>query len=95
MNEVEKFIARFHSSDDITEVFTTGCCFWYAKILCERFFEQAARIVYDEIEGHFGAKIGLKVYDITGDVTGKYTWTEWKDVDEARRDKIRRDCVMF
>ena len=95
MNEIERFIKRFHSSDDITDVFTTGCCFWFAKILCERFFEQGAYVVYDEIEGHFGAKIGNKVYDITGDVTEKYTWTEWSDVDEARRDRIRRDCIMF
>lgn len=95
MKEVEDFIKRFHSSENITEVFTSGCCFWYAKILCERFYGHDARIVYDEIAGHFGAQIGIRVYDITGDVTDKYNWTEWRYVDPSRRDRITKECIMF
>ena len=95
MNEVEKFIARFHSSEDITEVFTTGCCYWFAEILRRRFPKASGIIVYDEIEGHFGTELGGRVFDITGDVTDKYKWTEFYKVDKARRERIIRDCIMF
>ncbi len=94
-NEVSNFILRFHVSKDIDEVFTTGCCFWYAKILEKRFIDKHPVIMYDEIEGHFGTKIEETVFDITGDVTNKYKWTAWDKVDPIRRSRITKDCIMF
>lgn len=52
--------------------------------------------MYDEIENHFGTKVNGRVYDITGDVTFKYEWKAWSDVDdELPRSRIIRDCIMF
>lgn len=95
--DVAQFLKRFHCSEDVTEVFTDGCCYWFAKILYDRFnLYYGATIMYDEVANHFGTKINGCVYDITGDVTFKYEWKPWSDVDDAlHRSRIIRDCIMF
>ena len=95
--DVSTFMQRFHSSDNINEVFTCGCCYWFAKILFDRFYmTHGAIIMYDEVANHFGTKIDGAVYDITGDVTSKYEWKPWSDVhDSLLRARIIRDCIMF
>ena len=93
---VNTFIKRFHFSNDIDEIFTCGCCYWFAMILSKRFAEEGAVIVYDEIANHFGTQINGKVYDITGDVTEQYHWIKWDDLDdELLRERIIRDCINF
>lgn len=94
---VENFLKRFHFSENINDVFISGCCYWFAKILYDRFaLTYGAVIMYDEVENHFGTKIAGRVYDITGDVTLKYEWKAWSDVDdELLRSRIIRDCIMF
>ena len=97
-DEVMKFISRFTSGDKkaaVEECFTCGCCYWFAHILKYRF---QGEIVYDEIENHFGCKIGDIVYDITGDVTAKYKWITWFQLlirDDLLYRRILRDCVNF
>lgn len=82
--DVTQFLKRFHFSKNITDVFLNGCCYWFATIM------------YDEVINHFGTKIEGRVYDITGDVTFKYEWKPWPDVnDELFRARIVRDCIMF
>lgn len=95
--EVAQFLKRFHSSENITDVFSFGCCYWFAKILYDRFYmTYGATIMYDEVENHFGTKINGFVYDITGDVTSKYEWRPWSDLDDdLLRGRIIRDCIMF
>lgn len=95
--DAEQFLKRFHSSENITDVLSNGCCYWFAKILYDRFsMTHGAAIVYDEVENHFGTKINGRVYDITGDVTFKYEWSPWSDInDELLRARIIRDCIMF
>lgn len=96
MNEVKTFLAHFHEYSDIEDVFTKGCCYWFAMILATRFEDDGAEIVYDETANHFGTAIDGAVYDITGDVTDDYTWELWDDLDdELLRERIIRDCVMF
>lgn len=97
MVDVTQFLKRFHFSEDITDVFSNGCCYWFAKILYDRFaMSHGATIMYDEVENHFGTKVDGRVYDITGDVTFKYEWKPWSDVDdELLRARIIRDCIMF
>ena len=71
------FISHFtlgSSREEVIECFTSGCCWWFAHILCERF---KGEMVYDEIDGHFGAMIRGRVYDITGDVTDTFRVTYW------------------
>lgn len=94
---VVTFMNRFHSSENISEVFTNGCCFWFAKILHDRFaLTHGAAIMYDEVANHFGTRIDSRVYDITGDVTHKYNWSPWENMaDNLLRARIIRDCIMF
>lgn len=96
VNEVNNFLKRFEISDDIKEVFTCGCCYWFAAILFGRFIRDGATIMYAEVDNHFGTKIKGRVYDITGDVTDKYKWVPWESItDTAHRARITRDCIMF
>lgn len=96
MSSVDNFLKRFHESMDIDEVFTSGCCYWFAYILFVRFIRDGAVIMYDEVANHFGTKIAGRVYDISGDVTEKYKWVTWDSItDELHRERIIRDCIKF
>ena len=93
---VSGFLKRFHSAPTVDEVFTNGCCYWFAYILFRRFLRDGARIMYDEGSNHFGTMIGGRVYDVTGDVTDCYTWKAWDAVaDLALRKRVVRDCIDF
>lgn len=92
---VEQFINHFHSTsktDNITEVFTKGCCYWFAYILCGRF--PTARMMYDPIANHFVAKIDNHLYDVTGDVTGQYDVIPWNDYDEIIDDSLEKSRIL-
>lgn len=93
-SEVDDFLKRFHTSKDIDEVFTKGCCYWFAFVLSRRFPE--GRIMYDQINNHFTTEINGSLYDITGDVTGKYSVEPWDELnDELLKNRLARDCIMF
>ena len=63
MKDVESFLKRFHLSENVDEVFTCGCCYWFAAVLFGRFIRDGATIMYDEVANHFGTRIKCKVYD--------------------------------
>lgn len=95
--EVRAFISRFTNngkSKEVIDAFSYGCCYWFAHILRARF---DGDIVYDEIENHFATWINGRIYDITGDITGKYEMLPWVgyDYDESLRNRIVRDCIDF
>lgn len=94
---VQRFINHFHSIskiDNITDVFTEGCCYWFAFILCSRFKE--AKIMYDPVINHFVAEIENKLYDITGDVTDKYDTVLWETYeDDLEKERIIKHCIEF
>lgn len=98
-DEVMDFIGRFRKlskHNDITVVFTCGCCYWFAYILTGRF--DGATIMYDPIANHFVTQIEDRLFDITGDVTDYYSgnvvpWDTYDDDIEKKR--IIRDCVNF
>jgi hypothetical protein len=100
---VLRFIERFTNSgtkEEVIDIFTNGCCYWFAKILFERFADSdfSTHVVYDEVANHFGCYIDGAVYDITGDITDKYTWRSWYDVnhtDKLHAERISRDCIYF
>lgn len=72
-NKVILFINKFkqHEHDNVLiDTFTLGYCYYFAVILKERF---TGTILYDWLEGHFITEINNRLYDITGDVTDKYT----------------------
>lgn len=95
--EISSFISRFHTGNSVEDVFTGGCCYWFAQILADRFDIYNAEIVYFPVENHFATKISGRIYDITGDITDKggdwVLWSEFGDIAEAER--IIRDCIMF
>jgi len=92
--EVLRFISRFATEQAVIDVFTQGCCYWFAEILRVRF---RGDIVYDTVENHFACMIGDAAFDITGDVTDGHNWRPWLEVlweDRARGDRIYRDCIL-
>ena len=96
-SQVMAFISRFNpGSEDVKSVFNEGCCYWFAFILRHRFYTDDSEIMYAPIENHFGTRIEDIIYDITGDVTDKYKWIPWYQVDdELHRQRIIRDCIKF
>lgn len=95
-NIVTNFINHFHNvspTENLTEVFTRGCCYWFAHILYYRFND--AELMFDEVASHFVVKIEDRLYDITGDVTDQYTPTPWEDVDPLRKERIIAQCANF
>lgn len=96
MDKVNKFLDRFHKSDDIDTIFTSEACYWFAYILYRRFIRDGATLMFANSDNHFGTKINGKVYDITGEVTRKYDWRPWLEFgDEKEKERIMRDCIMF
>lgn len=100
--EILDFINRFTRNGQLTEViecFSNGCCFWFAKILYDRFCEVSPTIVYDEVYNHFACRIYDRVYDIRGDITEKnYGWVPWEVVikqDPNHAYRITQDCINF
>lgn len=102
-NEILNFINQFTKNGtrkEVIDCFSNGCCFWFAKVLYERFYDFANRpkFVYDRIVGHFGCKINNHIYDITGDVTNDYNWTSWNSIlstEPKRANRIMKDCIYF
>lgn len=98
--EVLQFISRFTGDGQWAQVihtFTCGCCYWFARILEERFSTvYETEILYDAVMNHFAVRIAGRVYDIRGDVTDGYNWEPWSEFpDEIQQKRIIRDCVMF
>lgn len=98
MDEVNKFISKFHAPEDTGTIFTSEVCYWFAYILYRRFIRTDAVLMYASSgDGdHFATKIHGRVYDITGDVTDKFTWEPWLEFkDRLEKERIVRDCIMF
>lgn len=63
MREVLDFIKIFQSESNKV-LFQDTACYWFAKILNERF--EYSSIYYNPHIIHFATKIGGKLYDISG-----------------------------
>lgn len=100
---VPRFIDRFTDhgrKQEVIDTFSNGCCYWFAKILTERFRNDTPYcwLVYDDVANHWGAQIDGRVYDITGDVSYLYNWRKWDIVmweDELLTERLFRDCILF
>ena len=107
---VLKFIARFTNNgkrQEVIDTFSCGCCYWFAKILWDRFcfnepINSRGKIytVYDPIINHWACCIDYRIYDITGDITDneEYQWHDWnrfmyQDISLTKR--LYRDCINF
>lgn len=99
MGEILDFVSEFSQfGEEVKRCFTSGCCYYFALSLYERFKdERECYIAYDLIEGHFSCYIDGSYYDITGrinpDPSNMVPWDYLKEYDEARYERIMRDCV--
>lgn len=92
--EILAFIRNFKGAET---TFLTGCCYWFAFILQERF---GGQMLYYPAPGHFVQEIGGCLYDVTGDVTQAFANEHppviWKDVpgsDISWYRYVLNDCV--
>lgn len=79
--------------------FCSGMCYWFARIIAERFAQQEPEIVYDAIVNHFGCRLHTlnKVYDVTGDVTNQYNWEPFSEFvlkDLLHSERIINQCIL-
>lgn len=100
------FIARFTNNgkrQEVIECFSCGCCYWFAKILWNRFVDVVdtdCYIIYDPIINHWACCIDSRAYDITGDITDneEYSWHDWNRFmyqDASLMKRLYRDCIDF
>lgn len=103
-DKVLKFISRFtlnEKREQVIDAFESGCCYWFAFILLERFHDPDAwredvELMYDPVVNHFGCRIDGIVYDISGDVSDKYNWIEFDKMDDDLVvERLFRDCINF
>lgn len=94
---VLKFIQHFQEHDhngDVSDLFLNGCCYWFAKILCDRFDDGV--IVYDPVQNHFAAQIAARFYDITGEITDASNFVPWSMYyDESHRLRLLKQCINY
>lgn len=92
--EVLGFIKHFQNPGTIA-TFTEGCCYWFARILCERFRNDSPIMMYDPVMNHFAALIRGHIYDVTGEIyeEGFVVWDEYEKLDELESGRIERYCI--
>ena len=92
------FIKNFQNEGTI-KTFTEGCCYWFAKILDERFNYHLPEsgIMYNNIYNHFSTLIDGRLYDITGEIEFTRDWVSWnyfiENDDKLVVSRIFRDCI--
>lgn len=92
MDKVIRFIEHFQNLGTI-DTFTNGCCYWFAKILEERF---NGEIMYNPVDNHFVTLIDGLLFDITGKLDNNenwYQWDEYKKLDELETKRIYKYCI--
>ena len=91
------FIHHFQN-DGTKNVFTSGCCYWFARILYERFKSEydLVKIMYDPVANHWVTQIVNRLYDITGDVTSQYHVIDWDDYsDTIHKARLTKQCIKL
>lgn len=95
--DVIEFINKFKAlhPQEIEDCFLHGNCYWFAFILAERF---DGEIWYLPIDNHFITYIGLKFYDISGEVKvaadePHYRWKYYRLIEPFESYRIQRDCI--
>lgn len=96
LNNVIRFINNFkelHSSE-IEDSFLHGNCYFFAKILKDRF---RGKICYLPIENHFITLIKGEYYDIRGKLNNIdetiFEWNRYKSFDEFDYKRVKRNWI--
>lgn len=97
---VDDFNASFATCEDN---FLHGNCYWYARILQERFQPWfTTDIMYNQIENHFCCRINTTIGHFYADIRGVFAvgepdgWVVWQNyINEEPLDAARvyRDCI--
>lgn len=93
--KVLHFIERFASAKDC---FLYGCCYWFARILFERFIEEATcELMYHVVDNHFATLIDGELYDASGNISsvGFIPWDKMQEYDSLLYDRIIKDTVYM
>lgn len=97
-DEVLEFINRRFNNPEVIKSFTNGDCYYFAHILKIRF--GIGRIVYNEVDNHFGYLSHNKIYDITGIICENFSddnlWQDWifyMSNEPSNAKRIINDCV--
>ncbi len=56
MRDVDEFISKFYTSDDISEVFSGEMSYWFAVLLRWRFIRDGAQVVFDQERKNYGGE---------------------------------------
>jgi hypothetical protein len=92
-NVIEEFIHRRFASTNAN--WTNGNCYWFAKILTDRF--EGLEIYYIPSEGHFVAGDGENFFDYNGLIKGTYRYIPFKEIkedDPLWYSRLIKDCVL-
>lgn len=107
-DEIEKFIVPFRKKD-IIDLFTTGYCYYFAKILAIRFdafFWHPVELYYNPVDCHFACLIANKLWDINGAISNDiieyktnkhgnwYRWSYYVDFDLLDSDRVVKNCIV-
>ena len=87
------FIRRFQNEGTI-KAFTNGACYYFALILVNRFL--LAETAYNQVLGHFAARIGSELYDITGKLENDGHWMDWDEFmayDPLEAGRVAKYCI--
>ena len=76
-NKITKFIngIRQKHPKEIEDTFMNGYCYWFARILAERF---KGEVWFNPLQVHFACNIGIYLYDVTGMIEDAYGWVSWE-----------------
>lgn len=100
ISNVDDFNAHFSGCEDN---FLFGNCYWYARILQERFSAWFnTDIMYNQIENHFCCRIKTAAGSFLADIRGVFAtgepddWMPWIDyitVEPLDAARVYRDCI--
>lgn len=98
--EILDFIAKFQNGTEVRRLFTNGQCYWFSRILFERF---RGDIMYLPVSNHFVFRpfSRASLFDIEGDVTEEYSnepiyrWDEYQYFDELDAGRVYNQCILL
>lgn len=101
--EITDFICQFlQENDEVQTGFLYGNCYWFAKILEQRFsleHKYHCNLYYNQILNHFSLAIEDELFDASGLIgpiyqSGWVPWWHYKIVEPNDSYRVVRDCVL-
>lgn len=77
--EILDFINSFNTDKSVEILFTEKCCYWFAKILEDRFYRYHPDLYYDPHMCHFMVRIFDNYYDIKGAIPADEYAILWEE----------------